>query len=178
MIASVKTLNIGVINNYTIYLIRNRGGGYSVLVNYQSFLSNHFSLAPLQLFLSISCGRNRLLRVSFIELYDFIIYQHLSTRIKILPLATSQIARLYNQFDHVCTANFNAMFLKHYFFIKIALKLSYFCKKLRNFRTLGAPSPDPRAYGGWGLCPRTPQTAPPLRISGYAPAYRSTRRNF
>ena len=38
---------------------------------------------------------------------------------------------------------------------------------MRNFRALGAPLPDPRASGGWGLCP---QTAPPLRISGYAPA--------
>ena len=45
LIASVKTLNIGVINKYTI----NEGiggGGYSVFVNYQSFLSNLFSLAP------------------------------------------------------------------------------------------------------------------------------------
>ena len=32
--------------------------------------------------------------------------------------------------------------LKTLFFIKIALKLSYFCK---NFRALGAPPPDPRA---------------------------------
>ena len=47
LIASVKMLIIGVINKYTINLIRNRGGGggYSVSVNYQSFLSNLFSLA-------------------------------------------------------------------------------------------------------------------------------------
>ena len=25
-----------------------------------------------------------------------------------------------------------------------------------NFRALGAPPPDPRASGGWGLCPQTP----------------------
>ena len=31
-----------------------------------------------------------------------------------------------------------------------------------------APRP-PLASGGWGLRPQTPQTAPPLRISGYAP---------
>ena len=45
LIASVKMLNISVIDKYTI----NKGigeGGYSVLVNYQSFLSNLFSLAP------------------------------------------------------------------------------------------------------------------------------------
>ena len=44
LIASVKMLNIGVINKYTIN--KGIGGGYSVLVNYQSFLSNLFSLAP------------------------------------------------------------------------------------------------------------------------------------
>ena len=53
------------------YKLRNRRT-YSVLVNYQ-FLSNFFSLAPPQLFFSINCTRNRLLRVSFIELFDFII---------------------------------------------------------------------------------------------------------
>ena len=34
--------------------------------------------------------------------------------------------------------------LKVLFFIKIALKLSYFCKKMQNFRALGAPPPDPQ----------------------------------
>ena len=68
---------------------------------------------------------------------------------------------------------------------------------MQNFRALGAPPPDPRASGGWGLCPQTPslrqlgasppdphwppaaggsaprppKQPPPLRISGYAPAY-------
>ena len=56
------------------YKVRNRGGGgYSVLVNYQSFLSNLFSLAPPPTIFSINCIRNRLLRVSFIEPFDFII---------------------------------------------------------------------------------------------------------
>ena len=32
-----------------------------------------------------------------------------------------------------------------------------------------APRP-PLASGGWGLRPQTPKTAPPLQISGYAPA--------
>ena len=58
--------------------------------------------------------------------------------------------------------------LKALFFIKIALKLSYSCKKKENFRALGAPPPNPRAPGGWGLRPQTPITAPSLRISGYA----------
>ena len=94
------------------WTLRNRGGGgYSVLFNYQSFLSNLFSLAPSPLlFFSISCGQNRLLDVNFIELRNFIIYYHLNTRIKILPLATSQTAHLCHQFNHVSTANFNAMF--------------------------------------------------------------------
>ena len=35
--------------------------------------------------------------MSFVELFDFIIYQHLNKRTKILPLATSQIAHLCNQ---------------------------------------------------------------------------------
>ena len=34
--------------------------------------------------------------------------------------------------------------LKVLFFIKIALKLSYFCKKMQNFQALGAPPPDPQ----------------------------------
>ena len=40
---------------------------------------------------------------------------------------------------------------------------------MQNFRALGALPPEPRASGGWGLRPQTPKTAPPLRISGYAP---------
>ena len=49
---SVKTPNIGFINKYIINSgIRGRGGGYSVLVNYQSLLSNIFPLAPPMIFL-------------------------------------------------------------------------------------------------------------------------------
>ena len=56
---------------------------------------------------------------------------------------------------------------------------------MQNFRALGALPPNPHppaaggfaprpplASGGWGLRPQIPQTAPPLRISGYAPDYR------
>ena len=42
------------------------------------------------------------------------------------------------------------------FLIKIALKLSNFCKKKQNFRALGALPPQPRASGGLGLRPQTP----------------------
>ena len=44
LIASVKMLNTGC-HQQIYYKLRNRGG-YSVLVNYQSLLSNLFSLAP------------------------------------------------------------------------------------------------------------------------------------
>ena len=57
---------------------------------------------------------------------------------------------------------------------------------MQSFWALGAPLPDPRASGGWGLCPQTPiglwrldappppNTAPQLRISGNAPAQYSS----
>ena len=85
------------------------GGGFSVLVNYQSPLSNISHYTP-QLFFSI---KYRLLRMSFIELLNFMFYQHVNKRTKILPLAISHIARLCNQFNHVCTTNFHATFKKH-----------------------------------------------------------------
>ena len=110
LIASVKMLNISVINQYSINGGGGGGGGggYSVLVNYQLFLSNLFSLAPP--IFSINCIRNRLLRLSFIELFNFVIYQHLNKRTKILPLATFQGAHLCNQFNHVCTADIYTTF--------------------------------------------------------------------
>ena len=46
LIARVEMLNIGVISKYTVNKGIGGGGGYAVLVNYQSFLSNFFSLAP------------------------------------------------------------------------------------------------------------------------------------
>ena len=74
--------------------------------------------------------------------------------------------------------------------------MKIFLQKMQNFRALGAPAPDPRASGGWRLCPQTPSlrqlgasppdphwppaagAPPPLRISGYAPVphYSFTRR--
>ena len=50
--------------------------------------------------------------------------------------------------------------LKGIFLNKIALKLSYSCKKMQNFLELRAPPRDPPASGGWGLRPQTPKTAP------------------
>ena len=65
LIANVKTPNIGFINKYIINS-GIRGGGYLVLVNYQSLLSNSFPLALPQLFFFIKYRRNRLLRLGFI----------------------------------------------------------------------------------------------------------------
>ena len=48
LIANVKTPKIGFINK-CIMNSGIRGGGYSVLVNYQSLLSNIFPLAPPQI---------------------------------------------------------------------------------------------------------------------------------
>ena len=66
LIASVKNAKHRGHQQIYYKLIYRGGGGCSVLVNYESFLSNLFSLAP-QLFFSINCIRNRLLRVSFID---------------------------------------------------------------------------------------------------------------
>ena len=48
------------------------------------------------------------------------------------------------------------------FLINVALKLRYFCKKIPNFRALGA---------------QTPKTIPPLRISGNPPGCAFERRS-
>ena len=59
--------------------------------------------------------------------------------------------------------------LKALFLIKIAIKLSYICKKMQNLRKLGLrpQTPVPTAAGGFG--PKPPKQPPPLQISGYAP---------
>ena len=94
----------------TYYKLRNRGGGIRSIVNYQSLVLKIFSLAPHHLFFYIKYRRNRLLCVSFVELYDSMIYQHVNKRAKILPLATFHIAHLCKQFNQVCTINFYATF--------------------------------------------------------------------
>ena len=116
LIAIVKMLNIGFINKHIINLGIGGGWGYVVLVSYQSLVSIFFPLAPPpHLFFFVKYRQNRLLCVSFLELYNFIIYQHVNKRAKILPLATFHIAHLCEQFNQVCSINFYAIFLKHYF---------------------------------------------------------------
>ena len=67
-------LNISFIKKYISSEIGG-GRGYSVLVNYQSLLSNFFSLASVITFLSKKYRQNKLLLESFIELpvHDFMI---------------------------------------------------------------------------------------------------------
>ena len=78
------------------------------------------------------------------------------------------------------------------FFIKIALKISFFCKKNEKLSSAGGSAPrppclrrlgafpqppatggfasrPPLASSGWGLRPQTPKQLFSLRISGYAP---------
>ena len=50
----------------------------------------------------------------------------------------------------------------------VALKLSYFCKKMQNFRAALPPDPSLQRQR-LGDSPPDPQNSPPLRISGYAP---------
>ena len=133
--------------NIGYYKLRNRGRGaiqYQLITNRFSQIS---SLAP-QLFFSINCIRNRLLCVSFIELFDFIIYQHLNKRTNILPLATSQIAHLCHQFNLVCPANFLSHVLKALFFNQNSPKMKLFLQKNAKFSSAGGSAPKPPASGG------------------------------
>ena len=86
------------------------------------------------------------------------IYQHVNKRTAMLLLATSHIAINATSWI-MLRCQLLCHILKALFFIKRALKRSYFCKKMQNFRALGAPPPDPRASGGLGL---RPQTASPI----------------
>ena len=66
--------------------------------------------------------------------------------------------------------------LKSILFYQNSPKIKLFLKKMQNFQALEAKPPDPRAFGGWGFALTlpdfnrcSPNTAPSLRISGYAP---------
>ena len=98
--------------------------------------------------------------MSFIELSDFMIYQHVNKKTKTLPQATSHLAHLCTQIINVCTANFCAIF-KALIFIKLGLKLSYFCKKMQNYLcAAGGFTPRPPATCSWGLCSKAFKTPP------------------
>ena len=76
-------------------------------------------------------------------------------------------------------------------FIKISLKLSYFCQKNKIFSRAGGSAPTPYAYGGWGPCPRPQlppvvggsaprplQRPPPLQIFGYKFLIKKKKKKF
>ena len=84
------------------------------------------------------------------------IYQQINKRTAKLSLATSHIAHWCNQLNHVALLISMPRF-KSIIFYKTALKLSYFCKKMQNFRAVGVPAPHPCASGGWGLRAHTPR---------------------
>ena len=71
-----------------------------------------------------------------------------------LSFATSHKAHSCNQLNHV-RCQFLCHVLKAIFFIEMALKLSYFCKKMQNFRALGLrpQTPVPPAAGGFAHRP-------------------------
>ena len=73
--------------------------------------------------------------MSFIELFDFIIYQHLNKRTNILPLAISKIAHLCHQFNLVCHV------LKTLFFNPNSPKMRLFLKKNSKFSRAGGSAP-------------------------------------
>ena len=140
-IACWKMLNICFIKNF---ISSERGGVYSVLVDYQSLLKSR-PISPPHLSFSIKYRRKRLLLASFLKLWNFVIYQLANKRIEILPLAISYIAPLCNQFNYVFALLVSTPLLKALIFIKIDLKLSYFCKKLQNFKIFKLPKQPPIA---------------------------------
>ena len=92
--------------------------------------------------------------MSFLELEDFIIYQHVNKRAKILPLATFHIAHLckqFNQFKQVIALPISMPRFKSIIFHQYSPEIKLFFKKMQNFQALGAPPPNPRASGAWGL---------------------------
>ena len=70
------------------------------------------------------------------------IYLQVNKRAAMLSLVTYNIAHKCNQLKRVAQTISMPRF-KSIIFIKIALKLSYFCKKMQNFRALGATPPHP-----------------------------------
>ena len=109
--------------------------------------------------------------MSFIEVFDFIIYQHLNKRTNILPLATSQIAHLCHQFNLHC--QFLSHVLKALFFNQNSPKIKLFLQKNAKFssaggsartlpclRRLGDLPPNPQTPAAGGFAPRPPNSPP------------------
>ena len=95
--------------------------------------------------------------MSFIELFDFIIYQHLNKRTNILPLATSQNSPFMPPVSSCLHCQFLSHVLKALFFNRNSPKIKLFLQKNAKFSSAGGSAPRP-------LCLRhqTSQTAPSI----------------
>ena len=103
------------------------------------------------------------------------IYPACKTReLQCFSLATSHIAPIMQPVESCCAAKFlSHVFKSIIFFIKIALKLSFYLqKKCKICEKLGGSVPQnpPCLRRLGGFAPRPPKNSPPppLRISGYA----------
>ena len=139
-----------------IYKLRNMGGGlFSITVlqlitNHFSQTSFHYPSPPIYIFMKYRL--NRLL----LELrgLDFIIYKLANKRTEILAIATSNKAHIY-------ITNINMLLqmlifmprFKSIIFIKIGLKLSYFCQKNTNFSSAEGSAPRPPCLQRLGALP-------------------------
>ena len=90
-------------------------------------------------------------------------YQLVNKRTEILAITTSHIAHLCKLYSHVFALLISMPLSVKLNFIKIGLKLSYFCQKKYNI------------FERWGMRPNTPETAAPSQISGPALASNITK---
>ena len=91
------------------------------------------------------------------------IYQHVNKRTAMLSLATSHIAHLCNQLNHVALPNFMPRFKSIIFYLNSS-EVKVFSQKNAKFSSFAksgfAPRP-PLASSGCGPRPQTPQNSPP-----------------
>ena len=95
--------------------------------------------------------------MSFVELFDFIIYQHLNKRTKILPLATSQIAHLCNQLI-MFALPISMQHFKSIIFYQNSPKIVIFATKCKIFERWGLRHQTPVPLAAGGFAPQTPQS--------------------
>ena len=97
--------------------------------------------------------------MSLIELFDFIIYQHLNKRTKVLPLAISQITHLCNQSCLHC--QFLSYVLKAlFFFYQNSPKMKLFLQKNAKFTSARGSAPRPPCLRRLGALLPNPQNSP------------------
>ena len=136
-------------------------------------ISNHFSQfsfhqPPPQLIFFINCRRNRFLRVRFfIEVFGFIIYQHLNKRTKFFTISHLPNSNIYaTSLIMFALPISKPRFKGIIFFIKLGLKLSCFCKKNAKFSSAGGSAPRSPCIWRLGALPPNPL---PLAAESFAP---------